>query len=72
MSARLTHRLKAKEMVNQIYQPLGKLMCHVSNDEMWEYAKDRTREQLHLVILETQGYPQTYWREVLKELDQLP
>ncbi len=31
--------LKAKEIVNSFYQPLGRLSCNVSNNAMWEHAK---------------------------------
>jgi len=37
-------KIEAKEIVNKIYQPLGYLKCMVSNDEMWEYAKERAIE----------------------------
>jgi len=34
----MTPEQKAKELTNSFYQPLGKLNCMVSNDEMWNYA----------------------------------
>ena len=40
----MTIEEQAKEMVNKVYQPLGYLKCHVSSDEMWEYAKARCIE----------------------------
>lgn len=30
---------KANEIVNKFYQPLGKLKCSVSKQELWQYAK---------------------------------
>lgn len=29
----------AHELINKFYQPLGKLHCHASSNDMWEYAK---------------------------------
>lgn len=32
-------KLKSKQLVNSFYQPLGKLNCNVSSNEMWNAAK---------------------------------
>lgn len=78
MKPRLVARLQAKKMVNRIYQPLGKLMCHVSSDDMWEWAKERTKEELDILLDEIPMYQGNlnpnwkYWDEVRTELKNLP
>lgn len=77
MEPRLEAKLQAKKMVNTIYQPMGKLMCHLSSDEMWEWAKERTAEQLELLISEIPMYQGNlnpnwkYYDDVRKELKAL-
>ena len=78
MKPRLAAKLQAKKMVNRIYQPMSKLMCHVSSDEMWYYAKERTKEELDLLISEIPMYQGNlnpnwkYWNDVISELNELP
>lgn len=78
MKQRLSAKLQAKKMVNSIYQPMAKLMCHVSSDEMWEFAKQRTKEGLDLLISELPMYQGNlnpnwkYWNDVIGELNELP
>ena len=78
MKPRLTAKLQSKKMVNRIYQPMGKLMCHLSSDEMWEWAKERTKEELDLLISEIPMYQGNlnpnwkYWNDVIGELKELP
>lgn len=70
--------LKAKELVNEIYQPLGYLRCMVSNDEMWSWAKDRVREQTKIIKAQIPMYTGNlnpkwkYWDEVEKAVDAIP
>lgn len=70
--------LRAKEMVNQIYQPLGHLRCMVSNDEMWEYSKERVRNQIELIKQQLPMYTGClnpkwkYWEEVRKAVELIP
>lgn len=70
--------LKAREMVNQVYQPLGHLRCMVSNDEMWEWAKERVRSQVELIKQEIPMYignlnPKwEYWDKVRKAIELIP
>jgi hypothetical protein len=74
----LTEKEQAKELVNSIYQPLGYLNCQVSSETMWQYAKDRAKEQLDLMLDEIPMYTGSlnpkwkYWDDVRKELKQLP
>jgi len=35
---------EARELVNNIYQPLGYLGCNVSSNKMWDYSKKRALE----------------------------
>ena len=78
MKPRLAAKLQAKKMVNMIYQPMGKLMCHVSSDEMWNFAKERAKEELDLLISEIPMYQGNlnpnwkYWNDVIGELNELP
>jgi len=78
MKPRLAPNLKAKELTNNIYQPLGHLMCHVSSNQMWEYAKERAKEHVELIIEETPMYTGNlnpnwqYWNEVKNELNTTP
>ncbi len=44
--------MKAKELVNSFYQPLGLLHCGVSSNEMWEYSKERAIEWCNAFIKE--------------------
>lgn len=77
MGPKLTPRLQAKKMVNTIYQPMGKLMCHISNDEKWVWAKERVTEQLELLISEIPMYQGNlnpkwkYYDDVRSELKKL-
>ena len=70
-------KIKAKEAVNNIYQPLGHLRCMVSPDEMWEWAKSRAKEQIELLKTEIPMYvgeinPKwTLWNNVLDEINNL-
>ena len=70
--------VKAKELVNEIYQPLGQLRCMVSNDEMWNWAKDRVREQIKIIKTQIPMYTGNlnpkwkYWDEVEKAGDVIP
>jgi hypothetical protein len=78
MKPRLDPRLQAKKMTNAVYQPMGKLMCHVSSDEMWNWAKERVAEQLELIISEIPTDQENinpnwkYWDDVRKQLKDLP
>ncbi len=46
----MTPNVQAKEIVNEIYQPLGYLSCNVSPNEMWEYAKKIAVKQVQFCI----------------------
>jgi len=78
MKPRLAPRLKAKELTNNIYQPLGYLNCHVSSGEMWEYSKERAREHVKLLLEELPMYTGElnpnwkYYNDVLTELNTMP
>jgi len=67
-----------KVMVNRIYQPMGKLIIHQSSDEMWEWAKDRVREEIEILINEIPMYTGNlnpnwkYWDNVRSEIEKLP
>lgn len=50
MEKEKTYKIKAKSIVNKIYQPLGYLRCNVSNDDMWDYAKARAVEQVDQIL----------------------
>ena len=68
---------KAKQIVNRIYQPLGYLGCQSSSDEMWDWAKDRAKEQLTELINEIPMYQGNlnpkwkYWNDVIGEINDL-
>ena len=78
MEERLDPKYQAKKMVNAIYQPMGHLRCHISSDEMWEWAKARVSEQLDLIISEIPMYQGElnpkwkYYDAVRSELKELP
>ena len=65
----------AKKLVNDIYQPLGFLSCNVSNNTMWDWAKERAKEQVDLIKSEISMYVGNlnpkwkYWDDVRKKLD---
>jgi hypothetical protein len=69
---------EAKDFVNKIYQPLGYLKCGVNSDEMWEWAKERSKEQIELMKKEIPMYlgeinPKwLYWDNMLSEINKLP
>ena len=71
----MEEKIKARKMINDIYQPLGYLGCMVSNDKMWEWAKDRAKEQVELLKSETSMYvgklnPKwIFWDNVLTEIN---
>lgn len=77
MEPRLEAKQQAKKMVNAIYQPMGKLTCHISSDKMWEWAKERVSEQLELLLSEIPMYQGNlnpnwkYYDEVRKHLKEL-
>ena len=62
---------KAREIVNKIYQPLGYLSCNVSNNKMWEYAKERAIEFLDEIIATTSDGTEDYWHEVKEAVTKL-
>ncbi|NDV46119.1 hypothetical protein D0T49_03570 [Paludibacter sp. 221] len=70
-------KLKAREIVNSIYQPLGYLRCMVSNNEMWEWAKERAKEQISLLKSQIPMYAGglnskwDFWNAVEQEIDKL-
>lgn len=78
MPVQLSEKDQARELVNSIYQPLGFLSCIASSDQMWEWAKDRAKEQLDLMLDQIPMYQGNlnpkwkYWDDVRKELRQLP
>jgi len=75
---RMQPKEKAKQVVNRIYQPMGYLGCNKSSDEMWEWAKQRAKEQLKELIEEIPMYQGNlnpkwkYWNDVIGELNELP
>lgn len=74
-SERLSARQKALDLTNKAYQPLGYLKCQVSSDLMWSYAKERAKEQVHMMLIEIPMYAGNlndswrYWDEVREELE---
>jgi len=74
-------QIKAKDLVNMTYQPLGYLSCGVNSDTMWEYAKQRTIEWIDILKKEIPKYKSiskgivtdtyVYWDRVQKEVKQL-
>ena len=76
---RIEPKEKAKQVVNRIYQPMGYLGCNKSSDEMWEWAKQRAKEQLKELIEQIPMYQVVlintewkYWNDVIGELNELP
>ncbi|MFV9549644.1 hypothetical protein [Algibacter sp. PT7-4] len=73
-----TYKILAKSIVNKIYQPLGHLRCHVSSDEMWEYAKARAIEQVDTILGEIPMYTGNLnpkwkkWSDIKAEIEQMP
>lgn len=65
---------QAKKMINIIYQPMGFLNCCMSSNQMWSWAKERTLEQIELLISQIPMYvgelnPKwKFWDEVRTEL----
>lgn len=47
---------KAKELTNTFYQPLGKLLCGVNSDTMWEHAKQRVLQMCKIMLEEHSCY----------------
>jgi len=78
MDIRMQPKEKAKQLVNKIYQPMGHLGCSKSSDEMWNWAKERVKEQLKELIAEIPMYQGDlnpkwmYWNGVLGELNDTP
>lgn len=68
---------RAHQLVNDIYQPLGYLKCHVSNDEMWEWAKVMAKKQVAFIRSEIPRYKtrlnaeRYYWDQVFEAIDTL-
>ncbi len=67
----------AKELVNMTYQPLGYLKCMVSNDEMWNWAKERTIINIELIKANIPMYTGNlnskwkHWDDIQKEVNNL-
>jgi hypothetical protein len=64
---------QAQLMINNFYQPLGKLRPAANNNEMWEYAKQRAIEVCQLMLNEQSCYiledPRwAYWKQVEIEI----
>ena len=73
-----TYKIKAKSIVNKIYQPLGHLRCGVSNDEMWEYSKSRAIEQVEQMLEVIPMYTGNLnpkwkkWSDIKAEIESMP
>ena len=71
-------KVKAKEIINNIYQPLGHLHCMVGSDTMWEYAKGRAKEHVDNIIEVIPMYTGNlnpkwkYWNDIRNELNTMP
>ena len=62
-------RAKAKELINNLYQPLGYLSPGVNSTEMWEHAKQRAIEFCKLMLEEHSCWTLNdsrwdYWKQV--------
>jgi len=69
-------RVKAKELINKFYQPLGKLSCGVNSDTMWEHAKQRALETCKIMLEEHSCYTLNdgrwvYWAQIEIEVNAL-
>jgi hypothetical protein len=82
----MTPKEKAKELVNNFYQPLGYLKCGVNNTKMWQHAKEYALMSVNEIFehidyifqeLEKDKLPNKfddeieYWNEVKKEIELL-
>lgn len=78
VSKERTYKILAKSIVNKIYQPLGRLRCMVSSDEMWEYAKARAIEQVDIMLGEIPMYTGNLnpkwkkWSDIKAEIESMP
>lgn len=71
------YELKAKEIINNIYQKLGLLNCMVSSDIMWRWSKDISRENIKLIKEQIPMYTGNlnpkwkYWDDVEKAIERI-
>lgn len=69
-----TQEQVAKDLANNIYQSLGTLNVNETTTNMWEWAKERAKEQVWLIIesLSTDRKQLAYWEEVEQAITNLP
>jgi hypothetical protein len=72
----MTPKQKAKELVNNFYQPLGYLKCGVNNTKMWQHAKEYALiavDEILILITAIDGTEQwqEYYEQVKNEIERL-